>query len=104
MQPAAKSGFDRLDDRGRVSSGGRWITVEVHGGHGSSFRIRQPVGLMPGRYVLSFWLGDIAGDHHVELEALTFEITERDLWGLGQLPPPTSFLWWPTTYRFSAES
>ena len=62
------------------------------------------VPLMPGRYVLSFWLGDIAGDHHVELEALTFEITERDLWGLGQLPPPTSFLWWPTTYRFSAES
>jgi lipopolysaccharide transport system ATP-binding protein len=62
------------------------------------------VPLMPGRYILSFWLGDTAGDHHVELEAMTFEVTERDLWGLGQLPPPTSFCWWPTTYRLSADS
>lgn len=57
--------------------------------------------LMPGRYTLSFWLGDIAHDHHVELEALSFEIIERDIWGLGQLPPPVSFLWWPTTFRLS---
>ena len=33
---------------------------------------------------------------------LFFEVTARDLWGLGQLPPPASFLWWPTSYRLSA--
>ncbi len=57
--------------------------------------------LMPGRYTLSFWLGDIGHDHHVELEALLFEVTERDLWGQGQLPPPVSPLWWPTRYSFT---
>ena len=54
--------------------------------------------LMPGRYSLSFWLGDMAQDHHIETEALTFDVTERDLWGNGQLPPRGSFLWWPTSY------
>ncbi len=56
--------------------------------------------LMPGRYILSFWLGDLGVDHHIELEALTFEVTERDLWGLGQLPPMGTFFYWPTDYRF----
>ena len=55
--------------------------------------------LLPGRYTLSLWLGDKSHDHHVELEAMTFDITDRDLWGLGQLPPRASFLWWPTTFR-----
>jgi lipopolysaccharide transport system ATP-binding protein len=57
--------------------------------------------LMPGRYVISLWLGDTAIDHHIELETLFFEVTARDLWGLGQIPPPASFLWWPTSYRLS---
>ena len=56
--------------------------------------------LMPGRYTLSFWLGDMGHDQHIELESMAFTVTERDLWGLGQLPPPVSLLWWPTTYRF----
>ena len=58
--------------------------------------------LMPGRYTLSFWLGDIAVDHHIELETLGFEVTERDLWGLGKLPPRGTFFWWPTEYKLSA--
>lgn len=57
------------------------------------------IPLMPGRYSLSFWLGDIRHDHHAELEALFFEVTERDIWGLGQWPPPVSFMWWPTIFR-----
>jgi lipopolysaccharide transport system ATP-binding protein len=62
------------------------------------------VPLMPGRYVISLWLGDTAIDHHIELETLFFEVTARDLWGLGQLPPPASFLWWPTSYRLSTDA
>ena len=60
--------------------------------------------LMPGRYTFSLWLGDMGTDHHVELEALSFTVTERDLWGQGQLPPPVSLLWWPTTYRLEPAS
>ena len=54
--------------------------------------------LMPGRYIVSLWLGDMSSDHHVELESLTFEIIEKDLWGYGQIPPRVTPLWWPTTY------
>ena len=35
------------------------------------------VPLMPGRYVISLWLGDTAIDHHIELETLFFEVTAR---------------------------
>jgi lipopolysaccharide transport system ATP-binding protein len=54
--------------------------------------------LLPGRYTVSFWLGDNSSDHHIEPEALTFDVTERDLWGIGRLPPQASFMWWPTSY------
>jgi hypothetical protein len=61
--------------------------------------------LMPGRYFFSLWLGDMGGDHHIELEALQFEVTERDLWGIGRLPPAEVLMWWPTVFRLtSAES
>jgi lipopolysaccharide transport system ATP-binding protein len=58
--------------------------------------------LMPGRYAISLWLGDEAGDHHIEPEAVFFEVIERDLWGLGQLPPPAAPMWWPTEFPLSA--
>jgi len=58
--------------------------------------------LLPGYYTFSFWLGDTERDHHVELESLSFEIIERDLWGLGKTPLRVSSMWWPTTYRFHA--
>ena len=60
--------------------------------------------LMPGRYAFSFWLGDKSHDHHVELDAMTFDVTDRDLWGMGQLPPRVSFLWWPMTVRLIARN
>jgi lipopolysaccharide transport system ATP-binding protein len=61
------------------------------------------VPLMPGRYTVSLWLGDNGMiDHHVVPEALIFDVIERDLWGLGQLPPRASAMWWPTEFRFSS--
>ena len=60
--------------------------------------------LMPGRYSLSLWFGDMGDDHHIELEALSFEVTERDLWGHGQLPPPGPFLYWPTVFTVHGEN
>ena len=54
--------------------------------------------LMPGRYAVSLWFGDMVGDQHIELEAMVFDVTERDLWGIGQLPSPVSPLYWPTKF------
>lgn len=54
--------------------------------------------LLPGNYIFSFWLGDMESDHHIELEALMFEVVEHDLWGLGQIPERVTPLWWPTTF------
>lgn len=60
--------------------------------------------LMPGRYAVSLWYGDSNGDQHTEPEALTFEIVERDLWGLGRIPERVTPMWWPTRYSFAAEA
>jgi hypothetical protein len=35
----------------------------------------------------SEWLGDQMGDWHIEPDAVSFNIVERDIWGLGKLPP-----------------
>ena len=56
------------------------------------------VPLMPGNYNLSFYLGDAAVDTHIEIDGLNFTITERDIWGFGQLPPAASEMWWPTQF------
>lgn len=60
--------------------------------------------LMPGRYVLSLWVGDTSFDAHIHQEILGFEITERDLWGGGQIPPAHSHLWWPATFEVQGAS
>ena len=57
------------------------------------------IPLMPGRYSISLWCGDEGGDHHIEWEALYFDVIERDLWGLGKLPPAVATMWWPTSYE-----
>ena len=56
--------------------------------------------LLPGRYVISLSLGDTSFDAHDELEVLGFEVTEKDLWGLGQIPPADTPMWWPSTFHF----
>jgi lipopolysaccharide transport system ATP-binding protein len=66
--------------------------------------IRCDLGMVPlsaGRYSIDLYLGDFGEDTHIEEDALSFEVTERDLWGHGQVPPKNiSCLWWPTTFQF----
>jgi lipopolysaccharide transport system ATP-binding protein len=69
-------------------------------------RIRCDLGsvpLMPGTYFLSLYLGDQLEDSHVVEGALALEVTERDLWGHGVLPPASvSPLWWAARYELEA--
>jgi lipopolysaccharide transport system ATP-binding protein len=63
------------------------------------------LNLMPGRYVVSLWFGDGLHDFHIEANALSFEILERDIWGLGKAPPKgVSALWHPTGFRVCARN
>jgi lipopolysaccharide transport system ATP-binding protein len=55
--------------------------------------------LMPGQFTLSLYMGDMAGDQHTELDAIVFEVIERDLWGQGQIPPRGSHFWWPAQFK-----
>lgn len=66
--------------------------------------IRCQIGqapLMPGRYQISFWVGNSV-EHIQRLEdILTFEVVEQDIWGKGKLPPRNaSTLWWNTDFEF----
>jgi hypothetical protein len=45
------------------------------------------VPLIPGTYSISLWLGDQTGYWHIEPDAASFYVVERDIWGLGKLPP-----------------
>ncbi|MFK7923125.1 MAG: Wzt carbohydrate-binding domain-containing protein, partial [Bacteroidia bacterium] len=70
----------------------------------SSGVIRCQLGqapLMPGRYQVSFWVGNSI-EHIQRLEEiLTFEVFEQDIWGKGKLPPRNaSTLWWNTDFEF----
>jgi lipopolysaccharide transport system ATP-binding protein len=87
------SANNRYQDAGRFEAA-------VHSG-----RIEVSLGsvpLMPGEYLISLFLGDMAGDTHVVEYALPLRVREHDLWGLGQLPPPVTPLWWPTRFSYSS--
>jgi hypothetical protein len=63
------------------------------------------VPLTPGTYSISLWLGDQIGDWHIEPDAVSFNIVERDIWGPGKLPPTDgTSLWWPTEFELSERS
>jgi lipopolysaccharide transport system ATP-binding protein len=66
-------------------------------------RLTCELGVVPlcaGRYFLSLWMGDHAHDAHVAEQAISFEVSERDVWGHGKLPPKNAAsMWWPTTFR-----
>jgi lipopolysaccharide transport system ATP-binding protein len=57
------------------------------------------VPLMADGYTVSLWLcRDSQEQHHIE-DALRFEVEEKEIWGLGQLPPKGfSSLWWKTEF------
>ncbi len=67
--------------------------------------VRCKLGVLPlmeGRYTISLWFGSQSiGEHqHIE-DALSFEVVERDVWGMGKLPTQhISQLWWPTVFEF----
>jgi lipopolysaccharide transport system ATP-binding protein len=67
-------------------------------------QIRCDLGMLPlvaGRYQIDLYLGDEAEDSHIVEKALSFEVTERDIWGQGQVPPSSvSYFWWPTKFHF----
>jgi lipopolysaccharide transport system ATP-binding protein len=59
------------------------------------------IPLLARCYTIKLYMGDHAGDSHWEDDALTFEVVERDLFGVGKVPPPSqSLMWWPTQFRF----
>jgi homopolymeric O-antigen transport system ATP-binding protein len=61
------------------------------------------VPLMPGGYTVSLYLGDQTRDTHIEEEALAYTVVERDIWGLGRLPPEGATpMWWPTKFELQA--
>jgi lipopolysaccharide transport system ATP-binding protein len=55
--------------------------------------------LIPGRYFVTFVLGDQSSDYHVVRDQVVFEVVAKDIWGTGQTPPPNAgAVWWPTTF------
>jgi len=66
--------------------------------------IRCDLGMVPlvaRRYFVSLYMGDQVHDSHVAEGALSFEVTEHDIWGQGKVPPPAdSHIWWPTRFSF----
>jgi lipopolysaccharide transport system ATP-binding protein len=60
------------------------------------------LGVLPlaaGRYHVSLWLGETASDTHIEMDALTFEVIDHDLWKTGRMPPGNfAPLWWTTAF------
>jgi hypothetical protein len=61
------------------------------------------VPLMEGRYRISLWFGSQSvGEHQYIEDAVSFEVIERDIWGMGKLPSQRiSQLWWPTVFEFT---
>lgn len=76
---------------------------DVSATHG---RVACDLGVVPlvaGTYAVSLWFGDMAHDSHVEEGALSFEVVERDIWGLGRVPASGDALeWWPTRFMVEA--
>ena len=59
--------------------------------------------LVAGHYEINLYLGNLSEDIDIIEKALSFEVIERDIWGQGKVPPSNvSYLWWPTTFKFSS--
>jgi lipopolysaccharide transport system ATP-binding protein len=57
------------------------------------------VPLLAGRYTLSLWLGDERGDTDHRPAALSFDVSDRDIWGTGKTPTRYGLCWWPTAFE-----
>jgi lipopolysaccharide transport system ATP-binding protein len=59
------------------------------------------VPLVAGQYSISLYFGDRMVDTHVVVDALSFEVIERDIWGTGKIPSAAeSLMWWPVAFSF----
>ena len=74
----------------------------------TSGTIRCEFGMVPfvaRRYAMTLYLGDQVHDSHVIENALSFEVTEQDIWGYGKVPQSVvSHFWWPSTFEFVREN
>ena len=62
------------------------------------------VPLVAGNYTISIWFGVGHIDTHVEIDALGFEVIDRDIWGTGKTPPSAdATMWWPVNFSFITE-
>jgi lipopolysaccharide transport system ATP-binding protein len=70
-------------------------------------KIRCNLGMIPlmqGNYFISLWLSKEEHDHHYIERAISFEVVEHDIWGLGRVPSQNiSTLWWPTNFQLLKE-
>lgn len=76
---------NRTIDKGELEEVGKGtITCEV-----------PRIPLVPGRYTLDLYLGDRARSIDSVVDAVSFDVTPRDIYGTGRLPPPHtgSILW-----------
>jgi lipopolysaccharide transport system ATP-binding protein len=96
-----------LDGTALISANNRYQTPETLPKGTFSGTITCALGavpLMPGRYNISFWLGDHARDTHVIHNALSFEVVAFDIWGTAKIPDSrASLLWWPTTFTIESD-
>jgi lipopolysaccharide transport system ATP-binding protein len=85
-----------------INTNNRFQPTEGFGGSTRKGRIRCELGKVPllaGVYSISLWFGDMAHDSHIVEGALSFEVIERDIWGMGRVPPSSdSLMWWPTKF------
>lgn len=70
-------------------------------------KIRVRFGQLPliaGRFLASFWVGANVGSVEVLMEALHFEVQEKDIWASGKNPPRVSSMWWNTPFEWIENS
>ena len=88
------SGFTLFGNNNRVMS----QTLSEIQGEGLITMVFPAPPLMPGRYHLDLWLGDPAGDYDIVLDAISFEVFARDVFGTGKLPPDATGPLYMTAY------
>jgi lipopolysaccharide transport system ATP-binding protein len=98
-----------------TSSGAKLLGGNNHFQHSISLdrsahrgTIRCDLGQVPlnaGAYFISLFLGDLSENNHSEIDALRLMVVEKDLWGLGKLPPKDGTpLWWPAEFLISSQA
>jgi lipopolysaccharide transport system ATP-binding protein len=108
IEPAIGFVINGADGERILGANNRFIRGPLYSSPVKSGRIRINLGqvpLMAGRHSISLWFGNPTADTHVVLDALSFQVIERDCWGHGATPPPSSALmWWPASFDMLSAS